>query len=397
MQMRMEALRVFAVGILVGWALGVVGKEVTGLPSCHFPAIFNFGDSNSDTGGMSAAFYPMVWPFGETFFHEAVGRASDGRLMVDFIAEHLKLPYLSAYLDSLGSSLRHGRNFGVNFRHGANFATGGATILRPNKTLFESGVSPFYLDIQIAHFDQFKARTTSLYNHAKSAFQRRKLPRPEDFSKALYILDIGQNDISAGLSKKEEERQAYIPELVNKLSAAVQHLYEQGARAFWIHNTGPFGCLPVSILYAPNPQGTLDKCGCLKYSNGVAMEFNKQLKEAVVKLRADLPEAALTYVDIYAAKYALISDAKKQGFVEPPEKCCGKRVNGVDVQCGQKANVNGTEVHAASCKNPSSYISWDGVHYTEAANHWFANRIIMGLVSDNSIPIAQACHKAHHV
>lgn len=85
MQMRMEALRVFAVGILVGWVLGVVGKEVTGLPSCHFPAIFNFGDSNSDTGGMSAAFYPMVWPFGETFFHEAVGRASDGRLMVDFI------------------------------------------------------------------------------------------------------------------------------------------------------------------------------------------------------------------------------------------------------------------------------------------------------------------------
>lgn len=154
------------------------------------------------------------------------------------------------------------------------------------------------------------------------------------------------------------------------------------------------------------------------------MEFNKQLKEAVVKLRADLPEAALTYVDIYAAKYALISDAKKQGdhhqsklstyiepymiliyctqlfstgFVEPPEKCCGKRVNGVDVQCGQKANVNGTEVHAASCKNPSSYISWDGVHYTEAANHWFAKRIIMGLVSDNSIPMAQACHKAHHV
>lgn len=77
------------------------------------------------------------------------------------------MPYLSAYLDSLGSSLRHGRNFGVNFRHGANFATGGATILRPNKTLFESGVSPFYLDIQIAHFDQFKARTTSLYNHGE--------------------------------------------------------------------------------------------------------------------------------------------------------------------------------------------------------------------------------------
>ena len=58
---------------------------------------------------------------------------------------------------------------------------------------------------------------------AKLASRRRKLPRPEDFSKALYILDIGQNDISSGLSKPEEELQAaYIPELVNKLSAAVQ-------------------------------------------------------------------------------------------------------------------------------------------------------------------------------
>lgn len=82
------------------------------------------------------------------------------------------------------------------------------------------------------------------------------------------------------------------------------------------------------------------------------------------------------------------------GFVEPPEKCCGKRVNGVDVYCGGKAYVNGTEVYGASCENPSSYISWDGVHYTEAANHWFVNHIVDGSLSDNSIPLAQACHRA---
>ena len=85
LKMRMEALTVFSVGILVWWVLGVGATEVIGLPSCHFPAIYNFGDSNSDTGGMSAAFYQMVWPFGESFFHEAAGRSSDGRLMVDFI------------------------------------------------------------------------------------------------------------------------------------------------------------------------------------------------------------------------------------------------------------------------------------------------------------------------
>lgn len=151
--------------------------------------------------------------------------------------------------------------------------------------------------------------------------------------------------------------------------------------------------MPVSILYATNPPGTLDKNGCLKYSNGVAMEFNKQLKEEVVKLRGDLPQASLTYVDVFAAKYQLIRHAKKRGFIEPPEKCCGKRVNGVDVHCGEKVSVNGSDVYGGSCKNPSSYISWDGVHYTESANKWFAKRIIKGSVSDNSLPILLACHK----
>lgn len=54
-------------------------------PSCSFPAIFNFGDSNSDTGGLSAAFGQAPYPNGQTFFHSPSGRFSDGRLVVDFI------------------------------------------------------------------------------------------------------------------------------------------------------------------------------------------------------------------------------------------------------------------------------------------------------------------------
>lgn len=74
--------------------------------------------------------------------------------LTGFAAEQLKLPYLSAYLNSLGT----------NFRHGANFATGGSTIGRPNETIFEYGISPFFLDMQIVQFDQFKSRTSDLYN-----------------------------------------------------------------------------------------------------------------------------------------------------------------------------------------------------------------------------------------
>ncbi|GAB2283725.1 hypothetical protein Dimus_018218 [Dionaea muscipula] len=52
---------------------------------CRFPAIYNFGDSNSDTGGISASFLPIPWPYGSTFFHRPAGRDCDGRLLIDFI------------------------------------------------------------------------------------------------------------------------------------------------------------------------------------------------------------------------------------------------------------------------------------------------------------------------
>lgn len=147
---------------------------------CHFPAIFNFGDSNSDTGGLSAAFGQAGPPHGASFFGSPAGRYCDGRLVIDFIgtvirnveyffqcqafalcwfvsyfhtAESLGLPYLSAFLDSVGS----------NFSHGANFATAGSTIRAPNTTLRQSGgFSPFSLDVQLVQFSNFHNRSQTL-------------------------------------------------------------------------------------------------------------------------------------------------------------------------------------------------------------------------------------------
>lgn len=52
---------------------------------CVFEAIFNFGDSNSDTGGFWAAFPAQNGPWGMTYFKKPAGRASDGRLIIDFL------------------------------------------------------------------------------------------------------------------------------------------------------------------------------------------------------------------------------------------------------------------------------------------------------------------------
>ncbi|KAL0381768.1 UNVERIFIED_CONTAM: GDSL esterase/lipase [Sesamum angustifolium] len=207
-------------------------------------------------------------------------------------------------------------------------------------------------------------------------------------------------------------------------SRTFQGLYERGARTFWVHNTGPIGCLPVAIAKVKDPApGYLDENGCVKSQNDIALLFNKELKDEIVKLRAEVSDAAIVYVDMYAAKYELITNAKNQDpvprvakdiLLDKRDNCSFKKhgcphamtildlrtlsksaaVHGIgyDVWCGNKGNVNGTEVYAGSCEDPSKIISWDGVHYTEAANHWIANRVGNGSMSDPSIPITSACH-----
>ncbi|KAM1001079.1 hypothetical protein ACFX2I_007646 [Malus domestica] len=137
--------------------------------------------------------------------------------------------------------------------------------------------------------------------------------------------------------------------------------------------------------------GDLDQNGCLKRYNEVCQEFNRQLKERVLKLRAKLSEAVLTYVDIYAAKYTLISEAEKYGFTSPLAQCCGS-YGDVPVHCGVKVVVNGTEV-GGPCSKPSQHINWDGGHYSNAANEWLATRIMDGAFSDPPVSISETCHK----
>ena len=81
-ELKKSLLAVVIVSILV-----VSLNSSSSTTSCHFPAAYNFGDSNSDTGCVSAAFGRLHSPYGETFFGRPSGRYSDGRLIIDFIGE----------------------------------------------------------------------------------------------------------------------------------------------------------------------------------------------------------------------------------------------------------------------------------------------------------------------
>jgi hypothetical protein len=378
-------------------------------PSCNFPAIFNFGDSNSDTGGLSASFGQAPYPNGQTFFHSPSGRFSDGRLIIDFIAEELGLPYLNAFLDSIGS----------NFSHGANFATAGSTVRPPNATIAQSGVSPISLDVQLVQFSDFITRSQLIRNRGTlkvSTFCKRLserfvirfglqiggvfkklLPKKEYFSQALYTFDIGQNDLTAGLklNMTSDQIKAYIPDVHDQLSNVIRKVYSKGGRRFWIHNTAPLGCLPYVLDRFPVPASQIDNHGCAIPRNEIARYYNSELKRRVIELRKELSEAAFTYVDIYSIKLTLITQAKKLGFRYPLVACCGhggKYNFNKLIKCGAKVMIKGKEiVLAKSCNDVSFRVSWDGIHFTETTNSWIFQQINDGAFSDPPLPVKSAC------
>ncbi|KAG2383933.1 GDSL esterase/lipase [Vigna angularis] len=291
----------------------------------EYSAIYNFGDSNSDTGTFSAAFAMVFPPNGQNFPGKFPTRNCDGRLIIDFICEELKMPYLSAYLDSIGS----------NFSYGANFAAGGSSIQK-------TGFSPINFGLQISQFIQFKSRTMALYNETShtrvDAYLKSRLPKSINFSNALYTIDIG-----------------------------------------------PIGCLPRKNMMNKLTYEDLDSAGCRKNENEIAQEFNNQLKDIVFELRKNFTNAIFTYVDVYSVKYELVKHARNQGFVNPKKLCCGTRsVSYFD--CGRKKIKNGEEEYY-KCKDASKYISWDGVHYSEAANKWLSTLIVNGSFSHPPLAI----------
>ncbi|KAK1386846.1 alpha-L-fucosidase 3 [Heracleum sosnowskyi] len=355
---------------------------------CRFPAIFNFGDGNSDTGGFTATFGSSPQFYGQTFFNGPSGRSSDGRLIIDFIASSLGKKFLHSYLDSLGADFSQGANFAQLL------ATAGVPQLIIPKDSPPFGFNPVYYGVQFAEFVNFVDRSQRIRNQGGKF--RNLMPRNESFAKGLYTFDIGQNDLAQGLftNTSIDDIKKSLPALINSFTATLKNLYNLfGARTFWIHNTGPLGCYPYILTILPTTD--VDSAGCSKAVNELAQSFNSVLKSAVDQLRSELPEAAVTYVDIYSAYYSLYTEPQKYGFERPLEACCGLggTYNFGALTCGSTATVNGTQITAGPCKDPSKRINWDGFTYTEAANKIIFEKLASGNFSDPPNSPGMACRR----
>lgn len=79
-------LAIWAFGVVLLLLVGGENGGVFGSGNCGFPALFNFGDSNSDTGAASAASGEKLLPFGVTIGKKSK-RITDGRVIIDFLGK----------------------------------------------------------------------------------------------------------------------------------------------------------------------------------------------------------------------------------------------------------------------------------------------------------------------
>ncbi|KAL0312487.1 UNVERIFIED_CONTAM: GDSL esterase/lipase [Sesamum radiatum] len=358
----------------------------------NYPAVFNFGDSNSEA---------LDPPNGQIYFQKPSGRFCDGRLIIDFLMDAMDLPFLNPYLDSIAAP---------SFRRGCNFAAAGSTILPATA----SSVSPFSFGIQVAQFFRFKSKVEDIlaksissphniigdislekpvinflnYFYLLAARKYDKyIPAQDYFQKALYMFDIGQNDLAGAFySKTLDQILASIPTILLEFEHGIESLYDQGARNFWIHNTGPLGCLPQNIAKFGTDPSKLDELGCVSSHNQASRLLNLQLRALCKKLQGQYPDANVTHVDIFTIKSNLIANYSRYGFEQPLMACCGYRGPPLNydsrITCGQTKVLNGSSVTAKGCNDSTEYVNWDGIHYTEAANQYVASQVLTGKYSD---------------
>ncbi|KAL6850105.1 hypothetical protein ACP4OV_020732 [Aristida adscensionis] len=371
----MHAKLLFAVVLLL--LLASSPEPATSLPSPHhrrYDAIFSLGDSFADTGNNPAVF---AWysvfdpvtrpPYGTTFFGRPTGRNSDGRLILDFIAESLGLPYVPPYLGPPFASPSPADG-GGRFRRGASFAVGAATALDAeffHERDIPGGHSKFPLNTSLAvQLEWFRSLKPSLC--------RTRHECEEFLGRSLFIVgEFGVNDYHFSFeSKSVREVRSYVPGVIRAISLAIERLIEHGATNLVVPGAIPSGCSPPVLAMFPGagPAEYDPRTGCLRAPNELGLHHNALLQAALERLRAKHPHATIVYADFYTPVMEMVQSPHKFGLREDVlTVCCGgpgRNNYNASVFCG--------DPRATTCSKPSASLYWDGVHFTEAANRYIA-------------------------
>ncbi|XP_062029530.1 GDSL esterase/lipase At3g48460 [Rosa rugosa] len=324
-----------------------------------FKKIYAFGDSFTDTGNTRSVSGPSGFghvgnpPYGITFFHRPTNRYSDGRLVIDFIAESLSLPYLQPYRNRVSNASSSDASHGVNFAVAGSTAINHDFFVKNNLTL---DITPQSIMSQLNWFNKF------LETQGRKA---------GNFDDALFwVGEIGVNDYAYTLGSS-------IPgDTIQKLGISsvtsfLQALLKKGAKYVVVQGLPISGCLPLAMSLAA--EDDRDSIGCVKSVNDQTSAHNLVLQAKLQELRKQFPHAVITYADYWNAYYTVMKNPSQYGFKVSFKACCGS---------GDPYNFNVFAVcgtpSASACSNPSQYINWDGVHLTEAMYKVITDMFVSG-------------------
>ncbi|CAK7335245.1 unnamed protein product [Dovyalis caffra] len=263
------------------------------------PALYVFGDSLFDSGNNNIL--PTVSkanfkPYGVNFVKGDTGRFSNGRLVPDFIAEFLGLPYPPPCISIRTSTPVTG----------LNYASASCGILPETGKNWGKCLS---LDDQIDLFH--RTAESSLPKHFKSSGPNGVM---QYLSKSIFVVCIGSNDYMSYYQKrqtndtgKHDSPQAFAQHLLNKLYAQFRRLYTLGARKVVMFEIGPIGCIPSMT------RKNIHDGKCVENSNQLVAYFNDNLLGMLQNLTSTLPNSIFVLSHAHWLGYDAIINPSKYG------------------------------------------------------------------------------------
>eukprot|EP00253_Pinus_taeda_P000985 PITA_00985 len=361
------------------WNGYVAARNGKGRRRACYSAIYSFGDSLADTGNLLTAatdagvrLSVANLPYGETYFGNATGRYSDGRLIVDYIAQASGLPFLDPYLNIANTS-----KFPAT---GVNFAVAGATALSPD--FFRARnigpiATPFSLDTQIQWFLLYKQKFCATFQGGCN----------QHFASALFLMgEIGGNDYNYPFFQHRPMQQmsTFVPLVVAKIENALQTLITVGgAKKILVQNNLPIGCSPsyLTLYTSSRPGEPVNKMGCMPRFNSFAKKGNDLLQGGVTKLQVKYPQVKIVFADYYGAALRILKSPQHFGLQNNVlQACCG-----TGGQYNYDPRIACGAGGASACANPGQYFNWDGIHLTDSAYGNIAKLFLHGIFTSPSL------------
>ncbi|KAK6931584.1 GDSL lipase/esterase [Dillenia turbinata] len=305
-------------------------------------AIFAFGDSIFDPGNnhynkncTAQADFP---PYGINFFHKPTGRFTNGRLVVDFIAQFMGLELQKPFMEALGEFSNGSiKSYPSN---GINFASAGSGVVRDTNA--DWVVTP--IQDQLKQFQELVL---------KNQIDKTTIP------KSLFLFESGSNDIFnylLALQPPELNPTEFVQAMIAQVGIFVDQIHKLGARRIAIFSLGPVGCIPARMLL---PEGRTDRC--LGKMNRMIKDYNLGLETLVNDIPKKYPGAFAVYGAVYNIVQNFRAYPDRYAFLDATNACCGDGPLRGLVQCGKEGYK--------LCSNPDRYLFWDYFHPSEHTYH----------------------------